>query len=420
MKRTHYLLPLAMMFVLYFLIAFASGLNNPFAKVIQTQFVLSTFQSQFGNLAFFFAYLFMGIPASIVVNKTGYKKALLLALGTMLVGVCIVAAGGNWGQIWAYLAGMFVLGAAITLLQVIVNPLVTMLGSPEGANSRMNLAGATSSFGAAFAPVVVGFIIGNTAVDSLSVAAVSPLLYTMMALVAMVLVVVSFVAIPELGIRQAGKEKTDYRVLMKPHFLFGLLAIFLYVGLEVSIANITNLFMINSLKMDAGIAGAIIATYWLLMLVGRLIGSFVGTKISSRPQLIGASAAALLLLVAGIFAPLDFMVNMPAIDSQFNLLFAQVPVSILLFVLAGLFASVMWTCIFILATKGLGKYTNLASGVFMMMVFGGGIIPSLQAKIVDIAGNFVHSYWVGVACLVVILFYAICQKSPSNPKEEKI
>lgn len=415
-NKTHYI-PLGMMFLLYFLIAFTSGLNNPFAKVIQTQFTLSTFESQFGNFAFFLAYLFMGVPASVIVNKIGYKKAALTALVSMFAGVWVVFAGGNLGAIWLYLLGMFFLGCAITILQVVVNPLVTVLGSKEGANSRMNFGGAASSLGATFAPIVVGFIIGNVVIEKLSVSDVNPLLFTMMALLAMMFVVLSFVNIPEVGIRQTSEDKADYKALLTPHFIFGLVAIFLYVGLEVTTANITNLFLINDLKIDAGVAGAIVGTYWLLMLVGRLVGAAIGTKVQSRPQLIIVSLAALVFYIAAILIPSTTLVTMPAVDSHFNVLFAQVPINIFLFVLVGLCTSVMWTCIFILATEGLGKQTNLASGIFMMMVFGGGIIPAIQGKLVDVMGDFLPSYWIGVVCLLVILGYAVFT-TPKSPKED--
>lgn len=412
-NKTHYI-PLGMMFLLYFLIAFTSGLNNPFAKVIQTQFTLSTFESQFGNFAFFLAYLFMGVPASMVVNKIGYKKAALTALAAMFVGVWIVFAGGNLGAIWLYLLGMFFLGCAITILQVVVNPLVTVLGSKDGANSRMNFGGAASSLGATFAPIVVGFIIGNVAVQNLSVKDVNPLLFTLEGLLALVFIVLYFVEIPEVGIRYTGDEKPDYKALFTPHFIFGLIAIFLYVGFEVSTANITNLYMVNELKMDAGVAGAIVGTYWLLMLVGRLVGAAIGTKVQSRPQLIIVSVTALLLYLTAIFIP-TASVTMPAVDSGFHVIFAQVPLNILLLVLVGLCTSVMWTCIFILATDGLGKQTNLASGIFMAMVFGGGIIPAIQGKLVDVMGDFLPSYWIGVVCLLVILGYAVFT-TPKSPK----
>ncbi len=407
-----------MMFLLYFMIAFTTGLNDPFAKVIQTQFTLSTFESQFGNFAFFFAYLFMGVPASMVVNKVGYKNATLISLASMFAGVWIVFAGGNMGMIELYLFGMFFLGCAITILQVVVNPMVIALGKREGANSRMNFGGAASSIGATFSPIVVGFIIGNSAINTLSVKDVNPLLFTMMTVFALMFFVILLVKIPDVGIRQTEADKPNYKSLLTPHFIFGLVAIFLYVGMEVATASLTNLYMLNDLHIDPTISGAIVGTYWTLMLVGRLIGVAIGTKVHSRMQLIIVSTIALVLYLGAIYIPAGNMVVMPAIDSKLHLLFAQVPVNVLLLVLVGLCNSVMWTCIFILATDGLGKQTNLASGIFMMMVFGGGVVPALQGKIVDVIGDFQTSYWVGLVCLAVILIYGLLNK-PFTPKSSE-
>ena len=401
------------MFLLYFLIAFTTGLNNPFAKVIQTQFTLSTFESQLGNFAFFIAYLFMGVPASWVVRLLGYKKASLSALATMFVGVCVVFMGGNFGAIWLYLLGVFVMGCAITVLQVVVNPLVTVLGSKEGANSRMNLGGAIASIGATFAPLVVGFIIGNVAADRLVIADVNPLLIIILVLLALIFVVLLRVTIPPLHLTQQDNDNEQGSALQFSHFRWGLFAIFLYVGLEVTTANITNMYLLNDLKIDAGVAGAIVGTYWLLMLLGRLIGAAIGKTIRSRAQLIVVSAIALgLYLGAALLSP-EIKVMLPAVDSHFTLLFAQVPINVLLLVLVGLFTSVMWTCIFILATAGLGRYTNQASGIFMMMVCGGAVVPAFQGKMVDVFG-FINSYWVGVFCVLVILLYALLNGKLKN------
>lgn len=409
MKNKTMYIPLGMMFLLYFLIAFTTGLNNPFAKVIQTQFTLSTFESQLGNFAFFISYLFMGIPASRVVRKIGYKKAALSALVAMFLGVCVVFSGGNIGAIWVYLLGVFIMGCAITILQVVVNPLITVLGSKEGANTRMNFGGAGSSMGATFAPLVVGLIIGNVAADKLVIADVNPLLYIILALLALVFLVLSKVNIPETELTQTEEDKVRGSALKFSNFRWGLVAIFLYVGMEVATANLTNMYMLNELAIDAGIAGAIVGTYWLLMLVGRLIGAAIGTKVTSRPQLIIVSSIAFCLYIGAIIINPEIKVVMPAVDSHFQLLFAQVPINVLLLVLVGLCTSVMWTCIFILATEGLGRYTNQASGIFMMMVCGGAVIPALQGRLVDVFG-FIPSYWVGLVCVLVILLYGIFVK----------
>ncbi|MBP5307444.1 MAG: MFS transporter [Paludibacteraceae bacterium] len=403
-----------MLVTFYFSIAFTTGLNDPFSKVIQSQFDLSVFESQFGNFAFFLSYLLMGIPASRVVGRLGYKKGAQTALCGMLMGVGMVLAGGNLHMIWLYLLGMFVLGCAITVLQVVVNPLIIAIGPRQGANRRMNIGGAASSIGATFAPLVVGFIIGNVAVDSLGVHDVNPLLYVLMGFYMALFLVLCFTRIPEPDIRETMNRKSEWRRLMQPSFVMGLVAIFLYVGFEVTTANLTNLFLLNELKMDPAVAGAIVGSYWLLMLFGRLVGAAVGTMIQSRGQLLIVSSLALLLYVLAVTLPLDITIRMPAVSSNLSFVQADVPLSILLLVLTGFCNSVMWVCIFILSTSGLGKSTNLASGIFMMMVCGGGIIPVIQGRLVDVLDGYQHSYVVGIFCVAFILIYALLSKKDED------
>lgn len=201
---------------------------------------------------------------------------------------------------------------------------------------------------------------------------------------------------------------------MQPSFVMGLVAIFLYVGFEVTTANLTNLFLLNELKMDPAVAGAIVGSYWLLMLFGRLVGAAVGTMIQSRGQLLIVSSLALLLYVLAVTLPLDITIRMPAVSSNLSFVQADVPLSILLLVLTGFCNSVMWVCIFILSTSGLGKSTNLASGIFMMMVCGGGIIPVIQGRLVDVLDGYQHSYVVGIFCVAFILIYALLSKKDED------
>lgn len=391
---------------LYFSIAFTTGLNDPFAKVIQSQWDLTTFESQFGNFAFFIAYVLMGIPASIVVGKVGYKHGGQIALMGMALSVGIVLAGGNAHSIGLYLSGMFLLGCAITVMQVVVNPLIIAVGSERGANSRMNIGGMASSIGATAAPVVVGFIIGNVASDTLSVKDVNPVLFTLLAYFVVVFVLLSLTPFDNTeslrGSEQSDRllSKDKWEGLKRGSFWFGVIAIFLYVGEEVATASLTNLYMMNGLGIAPEVAGSIVGGYWTLMMVGRLIGALVGTMVNSEKQLVCVSGVALLLYVVSIAMP-EHIVLM------------GIPVSVWLLVMVGLCNSVMWTCIFILATRGLGGSTNLASGVFMMMVCGGGVIPVLQGYLVDAVG-FKQSYWLGALCIGVILAYGVYSRKVTS------
>ena len=162
----------------------------------------------------------------------------------------------------------------------------------------------------------------------------------------------------------------------------------------------------GGLEIDPTIAGTVVGTYWFLMLIGRLSGGLIAGKFSSRVMLTSVASLGIVLVIAGIFSPTTIEVNMPVFKSDISLGFAKVPISIMFFVLAGLSTSVMWGNIFNLATSGLGKYIAAASGFFMVMVAGGGILPALQGGTADFVG-FINSYWIVVAGFAYILFYAL-------------
>jgi FHS family L-fucose permease-like MFS transporter len=149
--------------------------------------------------------------------------------------------------------------------------------------------------------------------------------------------------------------------------------------------------------MATGVAGTIVGAYWFLMLCGRLIGGAIGAKVSSRTMMTVVSSVAILFILAGMFLPSSMTMS---------LLGANVPVAMLFFVLCGLCTSVMWGAIFNLAVEGLGKYTSIASGLFMVMVCGGGIVPLVQGAVADFAG-YINSYWVLIAALLYILWFAL-------------
>ncbi|MDE7119973.1 MAG: MFS transporter, partial [Muribaculaceae bacterium] len=154
------------------------------------------------------------------------------------------------------------------------------------------------------------------------------------------------------------------------------------------------------------VGGGVADVYWLLMLVGRVSSSAISGKVSSRSQLMVASASAILLIVLAIFVSPDVRVSMPAYAAGVGFSMAQVPISALFLVLCGLFTSVMWGGIFNLAVEGLGKYTAQASGIFMMMVVGGGVMPLIQNAIAT-SVSYLASYWLVIAMLAYLLYYAV-------------
>ena len=166
--------------------------------------------------------------------------------------------------------------------------------------------------------------------------------------------------------------------------------------------------------ISAATAGLIVAVYWFMMLIGRFVGGAIGSKVSSRTMIATVSAATLVLVLFGMFAPATSTVTVPGIDwATLNLIWAKVPVGIFAFLLVGLCTSVMWGGIFNMAVEGLGKYTAVASGIFMTMVFGCAVMLAIQAQVADLT-NYMTSYWVVVFCAAYILFYALVGSKPAK------
>ncbi len=405
-EKKNYALPIAMMFLLFFIISFVTGLQNPMADILKGQFNLSNAQSQLANLAVFLAYFFMGVPAGKMLENIGYKKSALAALVIGFTGVLILFLAGKAESFPLYLFGAFISGFSMCILNAVVNPMLSVLGSSEGANQRLNFGGALNSLGGTLAPLLGGLVVGNIAKPVISDA--NPLLFLAMGIFALVFVVLYMVDIPEPKYVKSSSDSSKYGPLSFRHFKLGMIAIFFYVGVEVSISNTTLNYLTTGLSFDKGIAGSIVGTYWLLMLVGRLTGGVLGKKFSSKQMLTAVSSMAILFITASIFVDPSTQAVMPAFSSKsFSFVMEKVPLSILLIILTGFFLSVMWPCIFNLATQGLGKYTAKGSGYFMTMVVGGGVLPIVQAAVVDKTHSFPTSYWVVVIGLSCILYYAL-------------
>lgn len=410
-----YTLPMLMMFALFFMIAFVTGLQNPLGVIVKEQFGLANWQSQLGNAANFIAYAFMGVPAGYLLQRIGYKRTALLAIAVGFIGVSVIFCGGYLSNFYIYLLGAFVGGFSVCMLNTVANPMLNAIGGGGNrGNQIVQFGGSCNSLGATIVPVLAGYLMGsNPAIKD-----TFPALELAMGIFALAFVVLYFTEIPEPFVASAAKDKNDtHSPLSFRHFVLGAFGIFIYVGLEVGISSIANLYMTApvepaiegapvGLGMTKATAGMIVGVYWLLMLVGRLIGGAIGAKVSSKTMLAFASGVGGVLVLLAMFLP-QASVLMPAFDNA-SLSFAMMPVplSIMLLMLTGLCTSVMWGGIFNLAVEGLGKYTSVASGFFMVMVCGGGILPPIQGWIAD-KTDYLTSYWVIVAAMAYLLFYAL-------------
>ena len=396
-------------FFLFAMISFVTGLQNPMGIIAKAQFGATNAMSQLGNLANFIAYAFMGLPAGFLLKGKGYKFTALAAVSVGFVGVGISYLSGVFESFPVYLLGAFVSGFSMCMLNTVVNPMLNNLGGGGNkGNQLIQLGGSLNSLAATIVPVLAGYLIGEVT-EQTQVADVNLALFIAMAIFALafVIILLSEIPEPELGVATEQKESTMDSIkgaLSYKNFVFGAIAIFLYVGIEVGIPNVANLYMtdVNGLNIATAVAGSLVGAYWFLMLVGRLVGGVIGGKVSSKTMMTVVSSAAILFLLLGMFLPASITVNV---------LDAQVPVAIMFFVLCGLCTSVMWGAVFNLAVEGLGKYTSIASGLFMVMVCGGGVLPFVQGAVADLVG-YIQSYWVLVAALVYMLWFALVGSKP--------
>ena len=408
MNKKGNVLAIGIMFFLFAMISFVTGLQNPMGVIAKAQFGATNLMSQLGNAANFIAYAFMGLPAGFLLKGKGYKFTALTAIAIGFVGVGISYLSGVFESFPVYLLGAFVSGFSMCMLNTVVNPLLNTLGGGGNkGNQLIQLGGSCNSLAATIVPVLAGYLIGEVT-EKTQVADVNLALFIAMAIFALAFVIIFLSTIPEPELEAAaaaGEQKKEGTLesikgaISHKNLVFGIIAIFLYVGIEVGIPNMANLYMTSSdgLGMAAGVAGTLVGAYWFLMLCGRLVGGAIGAKVSSRAMMTFVSSVAIVFVLLGMFLPETMTMS---------LLDAQVPVGMVFFVLCGLCTSIMWGAIFNLAVEGLGKYTSIASGLFMVMVCGGGLLPLLQGFVADKAG-YIVSYWVIIAALAYTLWFAL-------------
>lgn len=412
------------MFFLFAMISFVTNMAAPVGNIWTMDDAVGSnpVLGFMGNFMNFLAYLFMGIPAGNMLTKVGYKKTALIAIAIGVVGLLIqFASGMSTGTtgFCIYLLGAFVCGFCVCMLNTVVNPMLNLIGGGGAkGNQLLQLGGACNSLAGTIAPIMVGAILGSIT-KSTTLAEVNPMLFGAIAIFVVAFIVIYMVNIPEP--RQQKVETAHTEDKHSPwsfrHFVLGSVAIFIYVGMEVGIPNTFGNYLniqehfalfdsANAVNASA-IIGGMTGLYWLLMLVGRLTSGFISGKISSRTQLLTVSVVGIVLVLISMFVPESAGASMIGFSGG-SFAVNNVPLFTIFLVLMGLCTSIMWGCIFNLATEGLGKYTEKASGIFMMMVVGGGILPLIQNSIVgETISSLRMSYWIIVLVLAYMIFYAL-------------
>ncbi len=407
---------IAMMF-LFAMISFVTNMAAPFGTIWKQHY---SWAGMMGNMMNFAAYLFMGIPAGMMITKIGYKKTALVALALGFIGIAVQLCSSNMdvnaiGTYVVYLLGAFICGFCVCILNTVVNPMLNLLGGGGNrGNQLIQTGGSLNSLAATLTPMLAGAMIGEITKET-SLKAVEPLLLIALGIFAISFCIIYFTKIGEpqeekANVMEGIKGALGYRPLV-----LGIIAIFFYVGIEVGIPG-QLLFYLGTPGGVLGnmvVAGAIAGIYWLLMLVGRFTSVFISGKVSPRSQLTTVTIVAIILLLVAILMPetqtMNLKIGFLGID-------AVVPTKVLFIILCGLCTSVMWGVVFNLATEGLGKYTAAASGLFMTMVVGGGVMPLIQNLLANKIGD-IQSYWLVVAMLVYMLFFALVGSRVSKKEE---
>jgi FHS family L-fucose permease-like MFS transporter len=410
-----YIRPLAILTTLFFLWGFLTSLNDilvPHLKSISDFTYTKVMLVQF---AFFSAYFLFSVPWSMVVNKIGYQKTMVVGLVSMSLGALLFVPAASIPSYPLLLAGLMILAAGITGLQVSANPYVLVLGKPETASSRLNLTQAFNSLGTTLAPLLGGLFILKAAplaaeqLKQLSPQALHAYRMDQVATVKMPYIVISIalillavaIAIVKLpNIEQPAVnpgEKTKDSIWKHPNLLFGALGIFTYVGAEVSIGS----FMVNYLGQPeiAGfspkVAAGYVSFYWGGAMVGRFIGSAVLQKVKTgRLLAFCAVCSATLVTVSMLTSGNLAMWTMLAV---------------------GLFNSIMFPSIFALGIAELGPLTGTGSGLMSMAIVGGAIVPLIQGAIADHSGIH-HAFLLPVICYLYILFFALKGSTPNSQR----
>ena len=403
-SKPNYLGPFITLVFLFFVVGFLTTANSQFQAPLKETFLANAgrFSNTFATLitfSWFLAYPVAGPIGSRWVDRHGYKGTLLRGIIVMLAGLLLFYTS-SWYTVrypesaWTvgdavipvgfviFLLGSFIVGASATILQVVINPYLSACDvKGTQAVQRMAIGGTANSVGTTVAPYfVTGVVFGGLSMEQISVGQIQTPFLVLTAVMLVVLVVLSLLKLPDIeGTRSDSSEKLEKSVWSFRHLTLGVVAIFFYVGVEVCIGANINMYAI-----EKGLASpALLATiYWGGMLIGRSVGSLLRT-ITPRTQLTFTTIVASVLVVLAV-----------VLDSPWVL------------AAVGLFHSIMWGCIFTLSIQGLGKYTSAASGVFMIGVVGGAVLPLLQGWIADLAGSWQYSWFIVLAGELFMLLYA--------------
>jgi FHS family L-fucose permease-like MFS transporter len=389
--------------VLFFIFGFITNLNMALVPHLRSIFDLPYAWAMLAESAFFLAYFVFSSPTSRLIESVGYKKTMVVSLFIQVVGCLLFVPAAKMVSFPLFLTAVFIVGAGVTALQTAANPYVAILGPEHSAPVRLTLAQALNSLGGTIAPLVAGAYILTDPASTASKAAIANTVrgpYLAIAGGLLILgVAVAFLSLPAISQTQEfrpGKEGDPIlgrSIWSYRHTVLGAVGIFLYVGVEVGLASIAVNYFKSQGVDSAKTASFLVSLYWFGALVGRLLGSWVLTKIKSN-KLLGAFG----FIAAGLL-----VVSM----------MSSGPVAIWTVVLCGFFNSIMFPNIFALGIAGLGPMTSKGSGLIMTAVVGGAIVPLLLGAAADRMG-IQHAFVIPIFCYLFIAYYGLWGSKPTR------
>ncbi|MDA8962729.1 sugar MFS transporter [Pseudomonadales bacterium] len=397
-KQNGYGFALVSLTSLFFMWGLITSLNDVLIPRLKAVFELSYTEAMMVQFCFFFAYFVVSLPAGSLVKKVGYKSGIVTGLIIAGIGCACFYPAAAFQSYNYFLAALFVLASGITLLQVAANPYVTVLGDSKTASSRLTMTQAFNSLGTTIGPWIGGILILGSATNAVenSITDASSVQMPYLALAGALILMAAIFAVlklPTVDVEEDAAAPTEGSAWTYSHLVLGAVAIFLYVGAEVSIGSFLINFLgeANIASLEEADAAKYVSFYWGGAMIGRFIGAIAMQYIPAGKALAFSALASSTLVALAVFTD------------------GQVAMWSILFV--GLFNSIMFPTIFSLGLKGLGPHTSQGSGVLCLAIVGGAIVPLLQGLLADTYGIQL-SFLIAIACYVYIVFYGLKGSEP--------
>ncbi len=401
--------PIFILGVLFFIFGFVTWLNSTLVQYLKIACQLNTFQSFFVTFAFYISYFIMALPASALLRKTGFKNGMMVGLLIMAVGALLFIPAAHSRTYFIFLAGLFIIGTGLSVLQTASNPYITILGPMESAAKRISIMGICNKVAGAMAPVILGAAILSDAdhllgelkvadavqktqlLNELASRVILP--YTLMAIVlAGLALLIKFSSLPEID----NEKELDFdgeipqiqtSIFQFPNLILGVITLFLYVGVEVMAGDTIGIY---GQAIDIPLSSARFFPFFTLsaMVVGYIVGIIAIPKFITQSKALSYSAVlGVVLSILGITT--------------------KGYASVLFIALLGLANALMWPAIWPLAIDGLGKFIKTGSALLIMAIVGGAVLPPVWGKLADFSSiGYQRAYWILVPCYLFILFYS--------------